>query len=81
MYTAQEIYDMSVVIMDELSDAGTIDVNATSEYRYKAPRLLDMWQKEMARSGDLFKTFEVSCMRKKNLLGDTSQCTPVEHRS
>jgi len=78
-YTAQEIYDMSIVIMDELSNSGTVDPNQTKEYRHKAPRLLDMFQKEMAKSGDLYKTFEISCIRKKNLLGDTLQCTPVEN--
>lgn len=79
MYTADEIYSMSIVIMDELSDSGTIDANQTKEYRHKAPFLLDMFQKEMAKSGGLYKEFEISCVRKKNLLGDTLQCTPVEN--
>ena len=72
-YTSQEIFDRSVVIMDELSDSGTIDLSQTKEYRYKAPYLLDIGQKELAKSGDLFKTFEISCLRKKNLLGDLNQ--------
>lgn len=77
-YTAQEIFDRAIVIIDELSDAGNVDPNQTKEYANKAPRLLDMWQKEMAKSGDLYKTFEISCLRKKNLLGDTIQCNPIE---
>jgi hypothetical protein len=47
MYTAQEIYEMSIVIMDELSDSGTVDPNQTKEYHHKAPRLLEMWQREL----------------------------------
>jgi len=57
-YTADEIYQMSIAIMDELSESGTIDINQTKEYRYKAPRFLDMWQKKMAQTGNLFSTEE-----------------------
>ena len=38
-----------------------------------APYFLDMFQKEVAKSGDLYKTFEIACTRKKNLLDDLSQ--------
>jgi hypothetical protein len=65
--------------LDELSDTGTVDAGDTAEYQHKAPYLLDMWQKEMAKSGDFFKTHEISCMRKKNLLGDAINCSPVEN--
>jgi len=72
-YTGTEIFNMSVAILDELSDTGTLVDNQIKDYKYRAPYLLDLWQHEMARSGDLFKTFELSCFRKKNLLGDLSQ--------
>ena len=70
MYTARKIFDRSVAIIDELSDSGIVSDTAVKEYKNRAPYLLDLWQKEMAKSGDLHKTFELSCFRKKNLLGD-----------
>ena len=73
MYTGKEIFDNSVSIIDELSDSGTVMDSQVKEYKARAPYLLDMWEKEIAKSGDLYKTFEISCKRKKNLLGDLSQ--------
>ncbi len=72
-YTGTEIFNSAIAILDELSDTGTIVDSQIKEYKYRAPYLLDLFQKEMAKSGDLFKTFELSCFRKKNLLGDISQ--------
>lgn len=72
-YTGTELFNMSVAILDELSDTGTIVDSQIKEYKYRAPYLLDLWQHEMAAHGDLYKTFEIDCFRKKNLLGDLSQ--------
>jgi hypothetical protein len=72
-YTAQEIFEQAVVIIDELSDSGAVDPNKTKEYSNRAPRLLDMWQREVIKNSDAYKTFELSCFRRNNLLGDVSQ--------
>ena len=72
-YTGDEIFSRSIAILDELSDTGTVADSQIKEYKYRAPYLLDLWQHEMAKTGDFFKTFELSCFRKKNLLGDVSQ--------
>lgn len=72
-YTGTEIFNQSIAILDELSDTGTIIDSQIKDYKYRAPYLLDLWQHEMARNGDLFKTFELSCYRKSNLLGDIAQ--------
>ena len=73
MYTCKKIFDRAISIIDELSDTGTVSDSQVKEYKNRATYLLDMFQKEVAKSGDLFKTFEVSCARKKNLLGDLNQ--------
>lgn len=72
-YTGEEIFNASIAILDELSDSGTIVDSQINEYKYRAPYLLDLFQHEMAKNGDLFKTFEMSCTRKKNLLTDVTQ--------
>jgi len=76
-YTGTEIFNSAIAILDELSDTGTIVDSQIKEYKYRAPYLLDLWQHEMAKSGDLFKTFELSCFRKNNLLGDTGQLSKI----
>lgn len=78
-YTAEEIHNMAITVIDEISDNGTIDVNKTKEYANRAPRLLDMWQKEISKNGDLYKTFEISCFRKNNLLSEFDSFTAIEH--
>ena len=80
-YTAQEIYDMAIVIMDELSNSGTVDPNQTKEYRHKAPRLLDMFQKEMARTGKLYNTEEYENTDAENLNKWTKFVLPANLKS
>lgn len=72
MYTAQDIFNMSIVLMDELSDSGTIDPNQTREYRYKAPYLLDMWQREI---GDIENTLITE------KITDLSQELPISEKN
>ncbi len=81
MYTCKKIFDRAISIIDELSDTGTVSDSQIKEYKNRAPYLLDMFQKEVAKSGDLFKTFEVSCMRKKNLLGDLNQYGTIKENN
>lgn len=68
--TAQNIYDKSISIIDDLSDTGTVDATQSAEYAYRAPSLLDLWQKEIVRSGNYFKTYDIDCFPKTNLLGE-----------
>jgi hypothetical protein len=72
-YTGKKLFDRAIAVIDELSDTGMVSDGQVKEYKYRAPYLLDMFQKEIAKSGDLVKTFEMSFMRKKNLLGDLNQ--------
>ena len=40
MYTGKEIFDISISIMDELSENGTVSDNYVREYKNRAPALL-----------------------------------------
>jgi hypothetical protein len=79
MYTGTEIFDMSIVIIDDLTDTGVVSDTQSREYKNRAPYLLDMWQHEISKNGMEPKTFEISCFRKKNLLGELDQFQAVEH--
>ena len=49
MYTAQEVFDMAIALIDEISTTGTINSNDVKEYSSRAPYLLNMWQSEWGR--------------------------------
>jgi hypothetical protein len=65
-YTGTEIFNMSVAIMDALSDTGAVTDAQTKDYKFKTPYLLDLWQHE-----DRNIQTTVRFLRKpaKNLLG------------
>lgn len=58
MYTGKELFDMAIGIIASLSDIGTVTMDETSDYFYRAPYLLDAWQKEMTDSGSLYNVEE-----------------------
>lgn len=46
-YTGTQLFNMSIAIIDEISDSGTIVEAQVKEYKSRAPYLLDLWQHEM----------------------------------
>ena len=73
MYTGQELFKRAMAVMDEISETGSLNPDDVAEYEAKAPLLLDIWSKRMAKHAGKKKSFEISCSRKKNLLGDLNQ--------
>lgn len=57
-YTGTEIFNQSIAILDELSDAGTIVESQVKEYKHRAPYLLDLWQKEIGDSLQAVQEYE-----------------------
>lgn len=77
-YTGTEIFECAIVVIDELSETGTVSDSQIKEYKYRAPRLLDMWQHEMMRNADKRKTYEFSNKRIPNQLGDLSRMSVID---
>lgn len=75
--TGLEIFERAMAMMDEISENGTLNPDDVAEYRAKAPYLLDMWSRKMAKAAGRKKTFEMSCTRLKNLLGDLNQLSRI----
>lgn len=80
-YTAQKIHEMAISIIDEMSDNGTVDANKTKEYSARAPKLLDMWQKELAESGSLYSVQEYNCTDEDTFYLWTKETLPTGMRS
>jgi hypothetical protein len=66
-YTVQEIHNMAIAIIDEISDNGTIDPTKTREYANRCPYLTDMGQKELADKGCLYYIEEYENTDESNL--------------
>jgi len=58
LYTAQDIFNMSIAIKNDLSETGLVTDDETAEFKHRAPYLLDAWQKELADIGALRNTTE-----------------------
>lgn len=72
-YTGEEIFERSMAVMDSMNEDGTVSQEDVADYKGKAANLLDIWSKRMAKTAGKKKTFEMSCFRRKNLLGDLNQ--------
>ena len=65
-YTGTEIFDRAIAILDELGDTGTVLDSQVSDYKYRAPGLLDLWQHE---NTGLQETATILRNPETNLLG------------
>ena len=72
-YTGEELFERSMAVMDSMNEDGTVSQEDVADYKGKAANLLDIWSKRMAKTAGKKKTFEMSCFRRKNLLGDLNQ--------
>jgi hypothetical protein len=76
-YTGRELFERAMAVMDEISETGVLNPDDVAEYEAKAPLLLDIWSRRMAKVAGKKKTFELSCVRKKNLLGDLNHVSKI----
>lgn len=67
--TGQEIFDITMDLIDEKLDNGSVSESDTASYKAKAPGILTIGQTELSKIGDFFKPFEFSCSPIPNLLG------------
>lgn len=70
--TAQEVFNITMALIDEILNDGTISVSDTVTYNVKTPGLLTILQAELIKQGDVFSNYEISNKPFTNLLGDRS---------
>ena len=69
MYTAQQIFDMTMDLVSKRNANGTIDPGKTATYKARSPGILTIWQNIISKAGDLYNTFEISNSPIPNMLG------------
>ena len=60
--TAQTVYEYALALIDEISEDKTVDVKLTANYAGKAPRIIDMLQRELAKAEGIAPTHAVSAL-------------------
>lgn len=70
MYTAQEIFDNAISIIDELSDTGAISPSQVKEYSARAPYLLDMWQREIGKAENKTDLVKITSLTQELQISD-----------
>lgn len=71
--TAQEVFNITMDLIDERLDSGSISASDTVSYNVKTPGLLTLLQSELIKQGDIYSTYEISNKPLTNLLGYTSE--------
>lgn len=67
--TAQQVFNITMDLIDERQDDGTISAADTVTYNVKSPGLITLLQNELMKIGDLYKTHEIANKPIENTLG------------
>ena len=81
MITAQQLFNQAMDLMDKRSATGSIEASKVSRYLVRTPNILTMFQSELAKTGDLFATFEFDNKPIPNMLGLLSNFELTEFTS
>jgi hypothetical protein len=80
MYTVQDIYNITIDLIDEKLATGAINANTTAVYKARTPGILNLWQGENLSNSDLFSEHEISCKPATNMLGYKSGMDYLEYK-
>lgn len=69
MFSALEIFNLACDLIGKRQANGTIDPGKTAIYRARSLGILTAWQNIIAKSGDLFSTYEISNSPIPNMFG------------
>lgn len=57
--TAQQVFDRAIALIDEIdATTGLVDTETTEDYEARAPYLIDVLQKELAKASPYVKVYE-----------------------
>lgn len=71
--TVQEVFEITMDLIDERLDSGVIDATDTALYKVKTPNILNVLQAELLKQGDIFSTYSITNKPIDNELGTRSE--------
>lgn len=67
--TAQDVFNITMDLIDERLDTGLLSESDTISYKVKTPGILTLLQSELIKQGEIYSTYEISNKPVTNLLG------------
>jgi hypothetical protein len=77
--TVNEIFERAIALIDGITDTGVVDVTKTADYKARTPFLVNLFQMELIKSGDLFVKYSVSSMPFTNILLGGDHFSVAQH--
>ena len=71
--TVQEVFEITMDLIDERLESGIIDASDTDLYKVKTPGILNVLQAELLKQGDIFSTYSITNKPINNELGTRSE--------
>jgi hypothetical protein len=68
--TVENVLIRALALIDELTTTGTRDTTKTADYAGKTPALVDMYQKELLMTSDLYESYELARKPVENKLSE-----------
>jgi hypothetical protein len=66
--TVNEIFERAIALIDRITDAGVVDTTNTADYKARTPFLVNLFQMELIKSGDLFTKYPIAYKPFTNIL-------------
>jgi len=66
--TVNEIFERAIALVDDITDAGAVDTANTADYKARTPYLINLFQMELIKSGNLFTKYPIAYKPLKNIL-------------
>lgn len=77
--TVNEIFERAIALVDGITDAGIVDTANTADYKARTPFLVNLFQMELIKSGDLFTKYPIAYKPFKNILSGGDHFSVSEH--
>lgn len=77
--TVNEIFERALALVDGITDAGAADTANTADYKARTPFLVNLFQMELIKSGDLFTKYPIAYKPFKNILTGGDHFSVGEH--
>jgi len=77
--TVNEIFERAIALVDGITDAGIVDDANTADYKARTPFLINLFQMELIKSGELFTKYPIAYKPFKNILLGGDHFSVSEH--
>lgn len=77
--TVNEIFERAIALVDGITDAGAVDTANTADYKARTPFLVNLFQSELIKSGNLFIKYPIAYKPLANILTGGDHFDIEEH--